>query len=40
MHVSRESIPIKGPRCILEQEILLSLLSWFQERIRAWFTFK
>ena len=30
---------IKGPRCFLEQETLLSLLStgWFQERIRAWF---
>ena len=32
--------PSKGPRCFLEQETLLSLLStgWFQERIRAWFT--
>jgi len=32
------SSPIKGPRCFLEQETLLSLLStgWFQERIRAW----
>ena len=31
------SSPIKGPRCFLEQETLLSLLStgWFQERIRA-----
>ena len=28
--------PIKGPRCFLEQETLLSLLrtGWFQERIR------
>ena len=34
------SSAIKGPRCFLEQETLLSLLSagWFQERIRAWFT--
>ena len=31
------SSPIKGPRCVLEQETLPSLLStgWFQERIRA-----
>ena len=30
-------IPIKGPRCFLEQETLPLLLStgWFQERIRA-----
>ena len=30
----------KGPRCFIEQETLLSLLStgWFQGRIRAWFT--
>jgi len=30
---------IKGPRCFLEQETLLLLLStgWFQERIGAWF---
>ena len=29
------SIPIKGPRCIIEQETLPLLLStgWFQERI-------
>ena len=29
--------PIKGPRCVLEQETLPLLLStgWFQERIRA-----
>ena len=35
--VSREFEPIKGPRCFLEQETLLLLLStgWFQERIRA-----
>ena len=31
------SSAIKGPRCFIEQETLLSLLStgWFQERIRA-----
>jgi len=31
------SSPIKGPRCIIEQETLPLLLStgWFQERIRA-----
>ena len=35
--VSREFEPIKGPRCFLEQETVLSLLctGWFQERIRA-----
>ena len=29
--------PIKGPRCFIEQETLLSLPStgWFQERIRG-----
>jgi len=34
------SSPIKGPRCFLEQETLLSLLTtvWSKERIRAWFT--
>ena len=33
----RGSEPTKGPRCFLEQETLLLLLStgWFQERIRA-----
>ena len=33
------SSPIKGPRCLFEQETLPLLLStdWFQERIRAWF---
>ena len=32
--------PIKGSRCFLGQETLLSLLSpgWFQEQIWAWFT--
>ena len=31
------SSPIKGPRCLLEQETLPLLLStgWFQERIQA-----
>ena len=31
------SSPIKGPRCFLEQETLLLLLStgWFQEQIRV-----
>jgi len=31
------SWPIKGPRCLLEQETLPLKLStgWFQERIRA-----
>ena len=35
--VSREFEPHQCPRCFLEQETLLSLLStgWFQERIRA-----
>ena len=33
--------PMKGSRCFLEQENLLSLLStgWFQEQIRVRFTF-
>ena len=33
--VSREFEPYQSPRCFLEQETLLSLLStgWFQERI-------
>ena len=35
--VSREFEPHQRPRCFLEQETLLSLLStgWFHERIRA-----
>ena len=33
------SSPIKGSRCLLEQETLPLLLrtGWFQERIRAWY---
>ena len=33
------SSPVKGPRCLLEQNTLPLLLStgWFQERIGAWF---
>jgi len=32
------SSPIKGPRCVLEQETLHLLLStgWFQELYRTW----
>ena len=29
--------PSKAPNCFFEQETLPVLLSWFQERIRAWY---
>ena len=37
MPVSREFKPHQRPRCFLEQETLLSLVStgWFQEQVRA-----